>query len=153
MFSLEQSIAEWRKQMLAAGIKTPVPLEELEIHLREEIERQINSGLDESKAFDSALQKFGKIGALKAELSKVDGINLKKYMNTKLKPIGTTLAFGAIIAGGLLQVFTNSFISFHHNGALAAVIFRWPVFLIIAMHFAGLVCLAWPTQRQSSDAI
>ena len=41
MFDLEKSIAEWRKQMLSAGIKTPVPLEELEIHLREEIEQQI----------------------------------------------------------------------------------------------------------------
>ena len=40
MFDLEQSIADWRRQMLAAGIKTPVPLEELESHLREEIERQ-----------------------------------------------------------------------------------------------------------------
>ncbi len=28
MFILEQAIAEWRKQMLAAGIKTPVPLKE-----------------------------------------------------------------------------------------------------------------------------
>ena len=153
MFHLEQSIAAWRKQMLAAGIKTPVPLEELEIHLREEIERQINSELDESKAFDSAFQKFGKVGTLKAEFSKVGGTNLEKYMNTKIKSIGTTLAFGAIIAGVLLQVFTNSFISFHHNGALAAVIFHWPVFLMVAMHFAGLVCLTWPTQRQSSDAI
>jgi len=39
MFELEKSIADWRRQMLAAGIKSPLPLEELEIHLREEIER------------------------------------------------------------------------------------------------------------------
>ena len=38
MFDLEQAIAEWRKQMLAAGIKAPVPLDELESHLREEVE-------------------------------------------------------------------------------------------------------------------
>ncbi len=38
MFNLEQAIADWRRQMLAVGIKTPVPLEELEIHLRDEIE-------------------------------------------------------------------------------------------------------------------
>ena len=44
MFNLEQSIADWRQQMLAAGIRTPVPLEELEIHLRDEIERQMKSG-------------------------------------------------------------------------------------------------------------
>ena len=43
MFDLEQSIADLRRQMLAAGIKTPVPLEELEIHLREEIEQQSKS--------------------------------------------------------------------------------------------------------------
>ena len=41
-----KSIAEWREQMLAAGIKTPVPLEELEIHLREEIEQQMKSGFE-----------------------------------------------------------------------------------------------------------
>ena len=29
-------MTDWRRQMIAAGIKTPVPLEELEIHLREE---------------------------------------------------------------------------------------------------------------------
>jgi hypothetical protein len=29
MFNVEPAIAEWRKQMLAAGIKTPVPPEEL----------------------------------------------------------------------------------------------------------------------------
>ena len=52
MFDLEQSIADWRQQMLAAGIKTPVPLEELEIHLREEIERQMKSGLNEQDAFE-----------------------------------------------------------------------------------------------------
>ena len=40
MLDLEQSIAEWRRQMLAAGLKTPVPLEELESHLRDEIEQQ-----------------------------------------------------------------------------------------------------------------
>ena len=32
MFDLEQAIADWRRQMLAAGIKTPVPLEELKSH-------------------------------------------------------------------------------------------------------------------------
>ena len=39
MFDLEQAIAGWRRQMLAAGIQSPVPLEELGIHLRDEIER------------------------------------------------------------------------------------------------------------------
>ena len=73
MFNLEQSIAEWRKQMLAAGIQTPVPLEELEIHLRDEIERQMKSGLNEQKVFEISAQQIGQAGLLKTEFTKVGG--------------------------------------------------------------------------------
>jgi hypothetical protein len=71
MFNLEQAIPDWRKQMLAAGIKSPVPLDELEIHLREEIERQMKSGLDGLAAFNSAIQKIGQANALKVEFTKI----------------------------------------------------------------------------------
>ena len=59
MFDLEKAIAEWRRQMLAAGIKTPVPLEELESHLREDIERQMKSGLSAQRAFEIAMENIG----------------------------------------------------------------------------------------------
>ena len=48
--------------MLAAGIKSPVPLEELEIHLREEIEQHIKSGLNEAEAFQAVVEKIGQVG-------------------------------------------------------------------------------------------
>ena len=67
MFDLEKQISEWRQQMLAAGIKTPVPLEELEVHLREEIEQQKKAGLSELAAFNSAVQKIGQARVLKTE--------------------------------------------------------------------------------------
>ena len=70
MFSLEQSILGWRKQMLAAGIKSPVLLEELEIHLRDEIERQIKPGMNEQESFNSAVQKIGRPSALQREFQK-----------------------------------------------------------------------------------
>jgi hypothetical protein len=70
MFDLEQSIADWRGKMLAAGIKSPVPLEELEIHLREEIEQRIKSGLNEQKALETAVQTIGKANMLKNEFKK-----------------------------------------------------------------------------------
>lgn len=44
MFNLEQSIADWRRQMLATGIKTPAPLDELESHLREDIGALVSAG-------------------------------------------------------------------------------------------------------------
>ena len=72
MSDFEQSIANWRQQMLAAGIKTPVPLEELEIHLREEIERQTESGLSEMEAFKASVQKIGPAQAVQNEFRKVE---------------------------------------------------------------------------------
>jgi hypothetical protein len=73
MLDLEQAIADWRKQMLAAGIKTPAPLEELEIHLREEIERQIKSGIEEERAFAGAVARVGPADSLKTEFERSRG--------------------------------------------------------------------------------
>ena len=71
MFDLEQSIADWREQMLAAGIQTPAPLEELENHLREEIEWQLRSGESGPIAFAAAVRQIGGSAALKPEFAKV----------------------------------------------------------------------------------
>ncbi len=73
MFDLEKSIADWRNQMLAAGIKTPVPLEELEIHLRENIEQQMQSGANEQRAFEMAALQIGQADVLKTEFVKAGG--------------------------------------------------------------------------------
>ncbi|HUA69202.1 MAG TPA: hypothetical protein VMA13_11700 [Candidatus Saccharimonadales bacterium] len=75
MFSLEQSIADRRQQMLAAGIRTPAVLDELEIHLREEIERQIKLGSTWQRAFEIAVQKIGDTNMLKNEYKKVGAEN------------------------------------------------------------------------------
>lgn len=83
MFDLEQSIAEWRQQMLAAGIKTPAPLEELESHLREEIERQIQSGASAQEAFRRTVLQIGQPKELKAEFARA-GNFLPSFGNDKL---------------------------------------------------------------------
>jgi hypothetical protein len=70
MFNLEQAIADWRKQMQAAGIKTSVPLEELEVHLREDMDRLIQSGLNPETAFGIATRRLGQPQALKNEFKK-----------------------------------------------------------------------------------
>ena len=74
MFNLEQSIANWRQQMLAAGIKTPATLEELECHLREEIERQVKAGVSEQNAFKITVVQIGQARELKAEFSTAAGL-------------------------------------------------------------------------------
>jgi len=72
MFRLESSIAIWRQQMLAAGINAPASLDELELHLREEIERQIQSGLAPAPAFEQAVSRLGQAKPLKTEFTKID---------------------------------------------------------------------------------
>jgi hypothetical protein len=84
MFDLEQSIADWHRQMLAAGIKTPVPLEELEIHLREEIERQMESGLAPQKALVAAMGKIGQVQTLKAEFTKIGSAKKSNRLEQKV---------------------------------------------------------------------
>lgn len=96
MFNLEQAIAEWRRQMLAAGIKTPVPLEELESHLRQDLEREIRAGLSAPQAFEVAVQRMGRAKALEAEFAKV--LEPKETRERKLKLLCIVVAALAYLA-------------------------------------------------------
>jgi hypothetical protein len=105
MFDLEKSVAIWRRQMLAAGIKTPVPLEELETHLREEIASQVNSGLSEQNAFEVALEKIGPASPLQHEFKKIStGDKLQRQK--KVAGIVSIVIFGfyaSVVSGLLLE--------------------------------------------------
>ena len=48
MFNLEQEITKWRQQLAAGGIKGREALDELESHLREDVEKQMDSGSKKS---------------------------------------------------------------------------------------------------------
>jgi hypothetical protein len=95
MFDLEEKISAWRKQMLAAGIKFPVPLEELENHLREDIEQQIQSGLNPQQAFEIAVQKIGHADTLKKEFKKTR--ETKGAQRTAGRTIRRLGGFGLIV--------------------------------------------------------
>ena len=125
---LEQSISEWRKQMLAAGIQTPVPLEELEIHLREEIERQMLAGADAETAFQSAAEKIGRMETLKTEFTKVDAA--KKSICWE-RWIVSLMSFGVVIPLGLYIVLKDEMSAgwrlagFANFAAIALAILGW----------------------------
>jgi hypothetical protein len=80
MCDFEQKISEWRKQMLAAGVKSPVPLEELEAHLREEIERLVKSGLNEQSAFETSAAEMGRPEKLNCEFKKNERTSMKNKL-------------------------------------------------------------------------
>ncbi len=73
MFDLEKNITEWRQRMRAAGMGEPVPLAELENHLREEIEHQMRMGKEAPAAFQMAVQGLGREGELGREFEKTFG--------------------------------------------------------------------------------
>ena len=71
MFDLDQAIAEWRRQMAAGGVKAREVLDELESHLREEVEQQKLAGSSPEQAFELAVQQIGQAAALEGEFGKV----------------------------------------------------------------------------------
>jgi hypothetical protein len=97
MFNLQQSISEWRRQMLAAGIKAPVPLEELESHLRDEIEQRMKSGSDPQQAFEVAIRQFGQANRLKREFKKVERTLMKRVTIILLGIFGILFGPGIIL--------------------------------------------------------
>jgi len=56
--------------MNVGGIKDSAVLDELESHLREDVERQTFSGVDAQKSFEAAVKKIGPASALKNEFKK-----------------------------------------------------------------------------------
>ena len=73
MFNLEQSISQWRGQMLSAGVKNPDIVDELESHLREDLVHRVQSGESEEQAFKRTVQAVGQTSLLKHEFAKLSG--------------------------------------------------------------------------------
>ncbi len=59
MFDLEKAIAEWRRQMIAAGLRNPEALDELENHLREDAANLVSAGTPQADAFQLAVARVG----------------------------------------------------------------------------------------------
>jgi cation transport ATPase len=100
MFNLEAAILEWRRQMLSAGIKTPVPLDELENHLRDDVEQRIRSGFSEQQAFDAAVRQVGCANGLKAEFQKIRATAGRNQMIQTI--VILTALFGTVFGGAMM---------------------------------------------------
>ena len=125
MYNLEEEIARWRQRMAAGGINAPAVLDELEGHLREDMEQQLRSGASEQKAFEAAVLRIGQAGRLKCEFAKVDTTKqvLRRkivwaligvaavccWLNFRGSP-ALALVYGILLAG----LVAASFIDFKH---------------------------------------
>jgi hypothetical protein len=117
MFDLEQSIATWRRQMLAAGIKISA-LDELESHVREAIKQQCKLGIAERDAFKIAIGEIGSMKELRTEFAKAGKAKwaawqkLKRLLGFDKTPAFENFAPAAIQALGFAAGEARGF---HHN--------------------------------------
>jgi len=129
-----------------------VPLEELEIHLREDVERQVQSDTTAQQAFEIAVRKMGQADALKKEFTRAGqsaGAQLVKLTG-----------IACLVIGCLFSLLILSALSHHAAGlmpkllglsALAATFLSWRygyIFLPVIRHqpvraaIGGVCCLA-----------
>jgi hypothetical protein len=127
MFDLEHSLGKWRRQMLAAGIKTPALLEELEGHLREEFGRQLEMGVAAGAAFALAVKTVGPAPELRKEFKKVD------------EPIGARLMELMSVACGTVALLFSLWILY---AALFLIGVAWPV-KVLSLTAVAVTIVGW----------
>jgi hypothetical protein len=100
MFSFDQAITEWRRQMAADGFKTPEALNELEAHLRDAVEHQVRLGLSAEQAFERAVRQLGNANTLKSEFAKTAALKRRHYLYR-----GLMFGLGLCLLGGAFCYF------------------------------------------------
>lgn len=78
--SINERIKDWRDVCLRSGSLTEGNIDELEDHLREEIDQLSGKGLSEEEAFLIALKRMGKLDSLSEEFRKINTHNLWKQL-------------------------------------------------------------------------
>jgi hypothetical protein len=84
MFELERAISEWRREMQCRGIKGTETLDEMESHLRDELEEQVRSGTEIQQAFESARTRMGQSESLRLEFKKIRSTELFRQLENAL---------------------------------------------------------------------
>lgn len=108
MFDLEQSIAVWRRQMAAGGVIDPKVLDELESHLRDEIEQQMKLRSSELEVFEAAVHRIGQAATLKSEFD-----NATKSKAARLRrDLWRAFGFSAVMILPCVVVITYVFFPF-----------------------------------------
>lgn len=121
MFDLNTATADWRRQMLAAGVKDPNVLEELEGHLCEEMDQQMRTGVSAEQAFGIAVQCIGQPDALQSEFAKsiaATGTRLQRLKYVLWRFIGFPLPSPLLLTVGAretLELGRQEALGFHHD--------------------------------------
>jgi hypothetical protein len=95
MFDLESAISQWRKHLIATGLRSLDALDELESHLRDDIDDLVRSGKTAANAFELAVVRIGRSVALTEEFSRVGGA--KQMRRPKYLMLVSLISAGLIV--------------------------------------------------------
>jgi hypothetical protein len=155
MFNLEQAIADWRQGMLDAGVKTSVPLDELESHLREDIGALVSAGKPEAHAFQLAVARLGDPGSVQTEFNKIKCASIRPVKIGSLLWIGATFVTAAFLAKGLFTGKLNLLLYAHVLSVTAGygAVFLLGGFGICHVCYRSFHALSPVRQRSLSHAV
>ena len=98
MRDIERRIAEWRRTLAENAGCTDDVLDELESHLRDEVDRLVQAGESEGRALDLALARLGTPKALGAEFAKLERDRAATWLPVRLAH-ALLLALAAALVG------------------------------------------------------
>lgn len=78
--ALEARIAEWRRYVDRAGAILPEEADELESHLREQVDELAVAGLDADEAFLIGVKRIGAVDAISAEFARTNSARMWKQL-------------------------------------------------------------------------
>jgi hypothetical protein len=104
MFDLNEQIKKWRCALVQSEAFDKSDIDELESHLKEEIERLITLKLSEEEAFWVAIHRIGDRGALASEFAKVNWPAMLKRRIFRMAAGILAYLFASYLAGAVSQV-------------------------------------------------
>lgn len=102
MFNLEQAIQEWRRRMADCGIRAVEALDELEYHLRQDLEQRLGATADARQAFESAVQRLGGPKTLGQEFAKATAASWRRRFIQGICFISATAIFSINVCALIL---------------------------------------------------
>lgn len=142
MFRLEAAVAEWREQMVAAGVRGPEVLEELEGHLRDDFQEQVRRGAEPKEAFRVAAERIGKGAVLEQEFAKVGEPVLAQVRNVFFTLAGIPNQYAIVPMNTSFNSMEPRWATYFRAGAfLAPALFLWSLSAVFIIPKLQQICL------------
>lgn len=156
MFELNQAIAEWRAGCAGQQTMTDTDLEELEGHLREEIDHLVLTGLSEEEGFLIATRRLGDTSTLSKEFAKVNTSEIwKRRTFWMLSGILISLlasSIAKVLSGGGSLLLSVMKLNPYVAGVIGSILYIIFFLLLLFLLFLGIRKVATRFYRKNKQA-